>query len=224
MKERMCPDCPAEIITQNILRQKGRSPAPSRKAALTFVVIRGMASRAITQGAVSGEEVKAEIVDDSWEEEDSVYGDLPAFEIVDAAVNCALRISRGDCGFHPDSEIPVSEAAQAQVQINPQKSQLPLPTVRPSWLDQPLQDFRPGWWINTKQPIMSATKETVHKAIVTEKSYTTFGQLPLNDGSHESYKDKEHQRRVFTGYYKYLGRTINDDDSFLVISFKLTES
>jgi hypothetical protein len=67
----------------------------------------------------------------------------------------------------------------------------------------------------------SETGELVHKAEVTGKSETTFADLPLNDGSHESYRDKEHQREVFSGYYKYIGRSIEDSDKFLVISFKL---
>ena len=67
----------------------------------------------------------------------------------------------------------------------------------------------------------SATKEYVLKARITNKQSTTFAHLPLDNGAHESYKDKDHQRNVLSGYYKYIGRDIKDDDSFLVISFEL---
>jgi hypothetical protein len=33
--------------------------------------------------------------------------------------------------------------------------------------------------------------------------------------------NKQHQRKVFSGYYAYLGRPLRDDDSFLIIDFKL---
>ena len=70
----------------------------------------------------------------------------------------------------------------------------------------------------------SATNITVIKAKVTSKSKTSFAELPLDDGGHESYEDKEHQRKVFSGYYKYIGREISDNDQFLVISFELIEN
>lgn len=69
----------------------------------------------------------------------------------------------------------------------------------------------------------SVTGEFVHKARITNKSETIFAELPLSDDKHEAYKDKEHQRMVFSGYYKYMGREIRDDDQFLVISFELID-
>jgi hypothetical protein len=69
----------------------------------------------------------------------------------------------------------------------------------------------------------SATGEPIHKAKITNKSKATFAELPLDDGGHEAYESKEHQREVFSGYYKYIGREIKDEDSFLVISFELVE-
>lgn len=67
----------------------------------------------------------------------------------------------------------------------------------------------------------SATGELICKARIRSASKTTFANLPLDDGGHESYEDKEHQRKVFSGYYGYLGRDIKNDDPFLVISFEL---
>lgn len=65
----------------------------------------------------------------------------------------------------------------------------------------------------------SRTGEIVGEAIIASKSYTLFGDLPLEGRGHESYKDKEHQRKVFSGYYAYIGRPISDDDEFLVLGF-----
>lgn len=69
----------------------------------------------------------------------------------------------------------------------------------------------------------SDTKEPVLKARIVSKSKTTFTKLPMDDGGHELYEDKDHQRKVFSGYYKYIGREIRDEDQFLVISFELVQ-
>lgn len=69
----------------------------------------------------------------------------------------------------------------------------------------------------------SATRKSVCKARIASISKTTFAELPLDDGRHESYEDKEHQRRVFSGYYKYLNRNIKDSDPFLVLEFELVQ-
>lgn len=66
-----------------------------------------------------------------------------------------------------------------------------------------------------------ATGVFISKAIITSKEKTTFGQLPLNLTGHEICESKEHQRKVFSSYYKYLNREISDDDPFLILSFKL---
>ncbi len=67
----------------------------------------------------------------------------------------------------------------------------------------------------------SDTKEIVGKAKIEDKSTTIFKNIPIKTGTHESYKDKEHQREVLSGYYDYIGRKIEDDDPFLVFDFKL---
>ena len=67
----------------------------------------------------------------------------------------------------------------------------------------------------------SATKEIVGNALITGKSGSAFKDIPTTTGTHESYRDKEHQREVLSGYYAYIGRPIADDDPFLVFDFKL---
>lgn len=69
----------------------------------------------------------------------------------------------------------------------------------------------------------STARKTVCKAIVTDKAYTTFAQLPLKINIHESYKDKEHQRAVLSGYYAFLGRPLEDEDEFIKFEFELKE-
>ena len=59
------------------------------------------------------------------------------------------------------------------------------------------------------------------KAIITNKPYTTFSELPLKIEGHEIYSGKEDQRRVLSTYYAYLGRVVKDNDPFLIIDFKL---
>lgn len=67
----------------------------------------------------------------------------------------------------------------------------------------------------------SETKEIVGKAQILKKQQVTFLDLPLTSDTHESYKDKEHQRRVLSGYYSYVGRPIEDEDVFLIFDFAL---
>ena len=59
------------------------------------------------------------------------------------------------------------------------------------------------------------------KAIITDKGRTTFGALPFDQTGHEVYRDKKHQKDVFSGYYHYLGRAIQDHDPFIILEFKL---
>ncbi len=59
------------------------------------------------------------------------------------------------------------------------------------------------------------------KAIIKNISLTTFKDLPVTTEGHESYKDKDNQRKVFNGYYAFLGRSISDDDKFLIFEFEL---
>lgn len=67
----------------------------------------------------------------------------------------------------------------------------------------------------------TVNKKAYGKAKVISKEKTTFDKLPLSSPGHETYKDKEHQRKVFFGYYAYLGRKIRDGDEFLILGFKL---
>lgn len=67
----------------------------------------------------------------------------------------------------------------------------------------------------------SESKKIAGKATIKSKGKIIFKDLPLNDGSHEAYKSKEHQRQVLSGYYAYLGRPISDEDEFLVLDFEL---
>jgi hypothetical protein len=66
----------------------------------------------------------------------------------------------------------------------------------------------------------SKKNKIICKAVVVMQKRTTFGKLPIATPGHETYKNKEHQRKVFSGYYAYLGRKIKDSDKFLVLEFK----
>lgn len=67
----------------------------------------------------------------------------------------------------------------------------------------------------------SSSGQRMGKVRITAKRETTFKDLPLTDAAHESYRDKEHQREVLSGYYAYLGRKITDNDPFLAFDFEL---
>jgi hypothetical protein len=67
-----------------------------------------------------------------------------------------------------------------------------------------------------------SSKEIIGNAVITGKSRTTFGELPLDIDGHERYQDKERQREVFSDYYKYVGRFVKDEDPFLVLEFRMT--
>lgn len=69
----------------------------------------------------------------------------------------------------------------------------------------------------------SSTKTIVAQAKITRKGMTTFRDLPLGAGGHNTYRDKEHQREVLSGYYAYLNRPIADDDEFLEFDFTLVD-
>lgn len=58
-------------------------------------------------------------------------------------------------------------------------------------------------------------------AKITKKVSTTFVDLPLDSPGHETPKDKEHQRKVLSSYYAFLGREIRDDDPFIILDFEL---
>lgn len=64
-------------------------------------------------------------------------------------------------------------------------------------------------------------KEMIGRAKLTNKSWTTFKDLPLDGVGHEAYRDKEHQRHILEGYYAYTGKPVEDDSAFLVLEFRL---
>ncbi len=66
-------------------------------------------------------------------------------------------------------------------------------------------------------------KDFTLQAKITSKTKTTFKDLPLAVEGHEIYDSKEHQRKVLSGYYKFIGREIKDEDLFLVFEFKLID-
>lgn len=67
----------------------------------------------------------------------------------------------------------------------------------------------------------SDSKKIIGKAKIVGKTKALFKDLPIGVSKHESYKDKDHQRNVFSGYYAYLGRPIKDEDEFLILEFEL---
>lgn len=67
----------------------------------------------------------------------------------------------------------------------------------------------------------SINKKIYGTAIITLKEKTTFKDLPLDNPGHEAYRNKDHQRKVFSGYYKFLDRQIYDSDPFVIFEFKL---
>ena len=60
-------------------------------------------------------------------------------------------------------------------------------------------------------------------AKITEKYFRLFKDIPISIDEHETYRDKEHQRSVFNGYYAYLHREVIESDPFLVFHFKLVQ-
>jgi len=69
----------------------------------------------------------------------------------------------------------------------------------------------------------SSTGENEGEVRITAKRETTFKDLPLTNPTHEAYEDKDHQRKVLSGYYAYIGREIQDTDLFLTFDFELVE-
>lgn len=59
------------------------------------------------------------------------------------------------------------------------------------------------------------------KGMVAGKRKVLFKDLLLKLEGYEEYESKERQRKVFSGYYAFLGRETKDNDKFLVIDFKL---
>lgn len=67
------------------------------------------------------------------------------------------------------------------------------------------------------------TNNLISKARVKSKEQMQFKDIPLNLSGHEIYESRDHMRKVFSSYYKYIGREIRDEDSFLVFTFDLIE-
>ncbi|MBI5530545.1 MAG: ASCH domain-containing protein [Candidatus Doudnabacteria bacterium] len=79
-------------------------------------------------------------------------------------------------------------------------------------------DFlNPGDVIPTKN---SESGEVFAELKITNKAYTTFKDLPLNNSGHEIYGTKEEQRNLFEKYY---GRKVEDDEFVIVLSFEVTK-
>ena len=53
---------------------------------------------------------------------------------------------------------------------------------------------------------------------IVNRSYTTFGELPLTTVGHEAYSSQKERREKFKTYY---GREIDDDEKILVIQFRI---
>jgi len=68
------------------------------------------------------------------------------------------------------------------------------------------------------------SKKFIAKAEIIQKEKTTFGQLPLNIEGREISDSKQHQRKVFSSYFAYIGRGIEDNDPFWILGFKLTDA
>lgn len=65
----------------------------------------------------------------------------------------------------------------------------------------------------------SSTNKAFARIKITEKSSTTFIDLPTNKKGHEVYSSKEEQRQVFEKYYTQ----INDNDEVTILGFKLID-
>lgn len=65
----------------------------------------------------------------------------------------------------------------------------------------------------------SADDTVFAKVKISEKSHTTFKDLPINRDGHEIYASKDEQRSVFEKYYGQ----VNDEDVILVLGFDVIE-
>ncbi len=85
--------------------------------------------------------------------------------------------------------------------------------------DNKYSKFQIGDIVNIRE---SGKEKIIWKARVANIIPAHFKDLPQKtESAHESYKDKEHQRKVFNGYYAFLRRPIQDDDQFLIVDFEL---
>lgn len=65
------------------------------------------------------------------------------------------------------------------------------------------------------------SRKLISSASIVSKDKMKFKEIPLDLNGHEVFESKEHQRKVFSSYYKYINREIVDEDEFLVISYSL---
>lgn len=63
----------------------------------------------------------------------------------------------------------------------------------------------------------------IAKVEIIHKEKTTFGKLPLKLEGHDTANSKEQQRKIFSNYYKYIGREVQDTDPFLILGFRLVD-
>lgn len=71
--------------------------------------------------------------------------------------------------------------------------------------------------INVKD---SLTEQLFGKVKITEKSATTFKDLPIDREGHEKYESKEEQRKIFKKYYG----EVKDEDKVIILGFRLLDS
>ena len=64
----------------------------------------------------------------------------------------------------------------------------------------------------------SSTYEAFGIIEIADKSFANFIDLPINRSGHETYKDKDDMRKIFSGYYK---QSILDHYKFLILEFKV---
>lgn len=85
-------------------------------------------------------------------------------------------------------------------------------------VDEKYQALKIGDTVWIKQ---NKIEEPIGQGLITNKVKVTFKDLPLSSPGHETPKNKEHQREVFSGYYAFLERKIQDSDEFFILDFKL---
>ena len=65
----------------------------------------------------------------------------------------------------------------------------------------------------------SSDDKVFAKVKISEKSYTTFKELPINRVGHEVYSSKQEQREIFEKYYD----EVKDEDKILILGFSVIE-
>ena len=64
----------------------------------------------------------------------------------------------------------------------------------------------------------SSTGQVFAELEITHKSYTTFGELPIDRTGNVAHSTKEAQRAMFRGYYN---REVPDSDRVLILGFRV---